>query len=149
MCFSMCSAREASDVTESQTYNCVSGRKISGFWLSNENIVTRLISSVVPEVQKSKCVNSALKGDSRLAVSLCVSSSGFGGGCFHIEATLTSASSVDSHPTESQWISGSIDDFHSFSWQFSWLGAWTAESRKPVEKEKKKAGGVKGRLLNG
>lgn len=38
--------------------------KISGFWLSNENIVTRLISYVVPERQKSKCVNSLLKADS-------------------------------------------------------------------------------------
>lgn len=37
-----------------------------GFWLSNENIVTGLISYVVPEWQKSKCVNSLLSADSQL-----------------------------------------------------------------------------------
>lgn len=36
--------------------------KMSGFWLSNQNIVTRLISSEVPEWQKSKCVNSFPEG---------------------------------------------------------------------------------------
>lgn len=45
--------------------------------LSNENIVTRLISYVVPEWQKSKCVNSLLTLTEFLCVCVCGFSSGF------------------------------------------------------------------------
>lgn len=62
---------------ESQTPNCASSEKKSGFGLSNRNIVTRLISSVVPEGQRNKHVNSVRQGDTEFAVSLCVSSSGY------------------------------------------------------------------------
>lgn len=57
--------------------------------LSNENIVTRLISYVVPEWQKSKCVNSLLTLSEFLCVCVWLQLR-FQQGCFHIEATLTS-----------------------------------------------------------
>lgn len=50
--------------------------------LSNENIVTRLISYVVPEWQKSKCVNSLLTLSEFLCVCVCVASAQVSAGLF-------------------------------------------------------------------
>ena len=127
--------------------------KISGFWLSNQNIVTGFISYVVPERQKSKCVNSFTEGwllTLREFVRACVHSVGFQRDCFHIEAALTSTSKCLLWPIHVQvpqnklWhrLYSLTASYCLADWGLSW---W--KRRQEVRKKKKKAGRAQGRKM--